>query len=116
MAKPTQKADAAAKVKPEPVETETVADLVLRKKDFIERVVVQSGAKRSEVKKVSEAVLKVLGEALSAGEGLHLPPLGRAKIARSIDKTGGDMLVIKLKRMSETDEKTSDLGLAPAEE
>lgn len=125
MAKPSKKqavkAEASGSVEA-PVKLTVVADEgealtpVLRKKEFIERVVVQSGAKRGEVKKISEAVLKVLGDALSAGEGLHLAPLGRARIARSADKSGAEVLVIKLKRSTEADEKTSKEGVAEAED
>ena len=95
---------------------------VIRKKEFIERVVAESGAKRSDVRLISDAVLKVLGESLSNGEGLALPPLGRARIARQIDKTGGEILVIKLRRNTSSDgqddgdEKTSPEALADKDE
>jgi DNA-directed RNA polymerase subunit H (RpoH/RPB5) len=93
------------------------ATLMLKKKDFVDRVVKASGAKRGEAKGVIEATLQMLGDALVAGESLVLPPLGRLKVSRQIDKAGGDTLVIKLKRSSETGaKKTDEMGLAePAE-
>lgn len=70
----------------------------LRLKDLIERVTAASGAKKKDVREISEAVLKVLGDALDAGDALQLPPLGKAKVARHKDTGKGEMLVIRLKR------------------
>lgn len=124
--KPAAKAED-AKVAIEVVSEDTSPQsMVIRKKEFIQRVVTESGAKRSDVRLISEAVLKVLGDALSSGEGLVLPPLGRARIARQIDKTGGEVLVIKLRRNTpaetndddgdDEDEKTSTGALADTDE
>lgn len=107
--KTAAKAEAASTVAIEVVSEDTAPQsMVIRKKEFIQRVVTESGAKRSDVRLISEAVLKVLGEALSSGEGLVLPPLGRARIARQIDKTGGEVLVIKLRRNTPTDSNDDD--------
>ncbi|MGO4854605.1 HU family DNA-binding protein [Phaeovulum sp. W22_SRMD_FR3] len=91
--------------------------LMLKKKDFVDRVVKASGAKRGEAKGVIEATLQMLGDALASGESLVLPPLGRLKVSRQIDKAGGEIMVIKLKRGGEGGgKKTEELGLAePAE-
>jgi nucleoid DNA-binding protein len=82
---------------PDPVEAPEAA-LVLKKKDFLERVVQASGAKRSVARDISDAVLKVLGEALSNGESVMLPPLGKLRVARQIDRQGAEILQIKLRR------------------
>ncbi len=74
------------------------SSLVIRKKEFLERVVAASGAKKPVAREVTEAVLKVLGEALAAGESLALPPLGKLRVARQLDKQGGEMLVVKIRR------------------
>lgn len=97
---------------------ETEASTMIRKKDFIERIVAESGAKKGDVRLIAETALKVLGDALSKGEALNLPPLGRAKITRTIDKNDGEVLVIKLRRNTPNDagEKTSSEPLADADE
>ncbi|MDD8022425.1 MAG: HU family DNA-binding protein [Paracoccaceae bacterium] len=89
-----------ALVPPEAADTVSAHDatLVLKKKDFIERVVLASGVKRGVARDVSDAVLKVLGEALSNGESLMLPPLGKLRVARQIDRQGTEILQIKLRR------------------
>jgi len=94
------------------------ASTMIRKKDFIERIVAESGAKKGDVRLIAETALKVLGDALSKGEALNLPPLGRAKITRTIDKNDGEVLVIKLRRntANEAEEKTSSEPLADADE
>ena len=61
---------------------------------------VEAGVKRGEAKAMSEAVLKVLGEALSEGEELSIPPLGKLKINRQFEKNGDEILVVKLRRPS----------------
>ncbi len=91
---------------------------IVRLKDLIDRVVALSGAKRQSVKPVVEATLKVLGDALEAGENLVLPPLGRARLNRSKDTASGPMLTVKLKRGSaaKAGKSGDDEGLAEAGE
>ncbi|AQS49811.1 hypothetical protein BMG03_09665 [Thioclava nitratireducens] len=72
----------------------------MRKRSFVDRVMVEAGVKRGEAKAMSEAVLKVLGEALSEGEELSIPPLGKLKINRQFEKNGDEILVVKLRRPS----------------
>lgn len=98
---------------------EAEASLVLRKKDFVERVMIASGAKKPVARDVSEAVLKVLGEALDAGETMTLPPLGKIRVTKHLDKQGGEVLQVKIKRLTgpeKKDEKTDDTPLAEGEE
>lgn len=71
---------------------------VLRKKEFLERVVETSGAKKKDAKSVVEATLKLLGDALAAGEALVLPPFGKAKVNRQKGTNSGELLVVKLRR------------------
>lgn len=93
---------------------------VLHKKDFLERVLATSGAKKKDAQTVVEATLKVLGEALSKGESLALPPFGKARVSRQIDKNGSDMLVIKLRRggvpKPGKGKKTADESLADSDD
>lgn len=86
-----------AEARPAPATAGSVATVV-RKKDFVARVLAVSGTKKKDSQTVIEAVLRVMGEALSKGESLVLPPLGRARVSRQSDKSGADLLVVKLRR------------------
>jgi nucleoid DNA-binding protein len=79
---------------------EAEAPPVLKKPDLFDRVVTASGAKKRDVKPIVEAALAVIGDALSAGEELNLPPLGKVKINRQRKDKSGDMLIVKIKRNS----------------
>jgi len=100
--KPAAKAAAAEAGAPAEAESAPEGAGTLRFKDLVERVAAASGARRKDVREISEAVLKVLGDALDAGDSLQLPPLGRAKVARHRETGKGEMLVIRLRRGGET--------------
>ena len=70
----------------------------LKKQELVDRIVAESGAKKKDVKRILEATLSVLGRALSKGEELNLPPLGKAKVNRQREDKSGEMIIIKLKR------------------
>jgi DNA-binding protein HU-alpha len=74
-----------------------VAGPMLKKKDFVDRVTERSGVKKKDAKPAIEAALALLGEALIAGEELNLPPLGKIKVNRAKDVSGGIMLMVKLR-------------------
>lgn len=133
MRKSTKKSTAAKAVKPQPVPEEPVPEAVapettpvaarvqVKKKDFVERVVLRSGAKKPVARDLTEAVLAVLGEALAQGETLVLPPLGKMSVARSVGKAGGEILHVKLRRMALPEDAKKDADsasdpLADAEE
>lgn len=88
----------------------------LRKKQFIERVVAESGMKKKDVKPVVEAALKVLGEALTRGEELILPPLGKARVNRQKDLGSGEILIVKLRRRGDAAASEGDDPLAASAE
>ena len=71
---------------------------MLKKQEFVERVVKATGAKKKDVKLILEAALGVLGDALSAGEELNLPPLGKTKLNCQRNEGGAEILIIKLRR------------------
>jgi DNA-binding protein HU-alpha len=73
---------------------------VLSRKTFVERVMISAGVNKGQARQMSESVLKVLGEALSDGEELNVPPLGKLKINRQFEKNGDEILVVKLRRPS----------------
>lgn len=87
---------------PEPVAEDAAAPgAVLKKKDLLDRVAARSGVKKSEARDIVEAVLAELGAALARGEGLNLPPLGKAKVNRTRDSAQGEVLIVKLRRGGE---------------
>ncbi|WP_417809124.1 HU family DNA-binding protein [Thioclava sp.] len=104
-----------------PVETPETK-VVVSKKTFVERVMIAAGVNKGQARQMSEAVLKVLGEALSDGEELSVPPLGKLKINRQFEKNGDEILVVKLRRPSgmladaSADEKTTPSPLAEDED
>lgn len=121
VAKPAEPVVASVKlaVAPPPEAGIAAAPVVtLRKKEFLERVVTASGAKKKDAREVIEATLRLLGEALAKGESVLLPPFGKARVSRHVDKKGGELLVIKLRRSEEGGakkaSKTDDEALAEA--
>jgi nucleoid DNA-binding protein len=82
-------------------ETSAVASTdapTMRKKELIDRIVTATSAKRRDVKLIVEAALNILGEALSNGEELNLPPFGKAKVNRQRDLGNGEMMMVKVRR------------------
>ena len=72
----------------------------LKMKDLIDKVVTSTGAKKADVRAVIEATLAALGDALSNGDTLNLPPFGRAKVSRTADAGSGKAMTVKLRRPS----------------
>lgn len=70
----------------------------LKVRPLVDRVVKTTGAKKKAVKDIVEAVLAEIGDALSRGEDLNLPPLGKVKVNRQMDRNGADVLMIKINR------------------
>ncbi len=63
-------------------------------KELLEQVTEQSSVNKKDVRKVVEAVLEQLGEALKRGESLSLPGLGRVRV---IAKATAENPVLKLR-------------------
>ncbi|WP_259986937.1 HU family DNA-binding protein [Sulfitobacter sp. S190] len=99
------RADSAAAPAAAPVEAAVVNKLSLvvmgqelRKKELINLVVERSGIKKKDAKPVVEAMLSVLGEALSENREMVLQPLGRLKIQRAKELSDGRAMVLKLRQ------------------
>lgn len=92
---PPDKAVGGSKQNPQPA-------MVLQKKDFVDRVVAASGAKKADARPIIEATLAQLGKALSAGETLAVPPLGRARVSLERDQRGGEIITLRLRRRPST--------------
>ncbi|MBM3605743.1 MAG: DNA-binding protein [Alphaproteobacteria bacterium] len=71
---------------------------VVQKRDFIDRIIAMTGARRTEARPIIEATLAQLGQVLSEGQTLAVPPLGRARIALEKDARGGDVITLRLRR------------------
>ena len=72
--------------------------VVVQKRDFIDRIVAATGARRTDARPIIEATLAQLGSVLSAGQTLAIPPLGRARINLEKDARGGDVITLRLRR------------------
>ena len=72
--------------------------LMIKKPEILDRLVKVSGAKRKDAKLILEATLAVLGDALSEGEELNLPPLGKLKVNRTRQDGAAEVLILKLRR------------------
>ena len=70
----------------------------LKKPELIDRVVALSGVKKKDAKPVVEAMLSVMGQAITDGEQLNLQPFGRVRIVRSKDLPNGQAVTLKLRR------------------
>ncbi|WP_116084064.1 HU family DNA-binding protein [Tropicimonas sp. IMCC34011] len=81
-------------VSPEPV----VAGATVKKPELIDRVVAQSGVKKRDAKPVVEAMLGVLGEMLSDGREMQVPPLGKLMVGKRKEVSGGEVLNLRLRR------------------
>jgi nucleoid DNA-binding protein len=91
----------------------------LKKKDLIDKVVATTGAKKALVRDIIEATLTVLGDALSKGAMLNLPPFGKAKVSRASDATTGRPMTVKLRRSpagGQRDNKAAKQALADTDD
>lgn len=99
--------------------TPVVAEAPIKKPELIDRVVLETGMKKKDVKPVVEAMLAVLGRALVNGEEITAPPLGKLMIKRVKDLSNAQVLTLKLRHQKAGAQaggsKPSD-GLADAAE
>ena len=79
-------------------ETSATVTKELKKPELIDRVVALSGVKKKDAKPVVEAMLSVLGQAISDGEAPNVQPFGRMRIVKSKDLPNGQAITLKLRR------------------
>jgi hypothetical protein len=83
----------------------------VKKQELVSRILLASGAKKKDIKLILDSVLSVLGDALSNGEELNLPPLGKLKVNRTQENGKSEILILKLRRPgSGPDEDTQPLA------
>lgn len=73
---------------------------VMRKKELTDMVVERSGIKKKDAKPVVEAMLEVLGEALSDNRELNLLPMGKFKVVNEKDLGNGKMMRVKVRQVT----------------
>ena len=81
---------------------------VLQKRQFLNAVAQRSGLRSAQIKEVVEATLAELGEAIASGQTLALPPLGRARVNRQKDVSGAEVIILRLRRRSASEEEAED--------
>mgnify|MGYP002629918422 CR=1 FL=1 len=75
---------------------------MIKKPEFIDRAVGRTDVKKRDAKPAIEAALAVLAEALSNGEELNLPPMGKMRVVKSKDLgEGAKVLTLKLRTMKD---------------
>jgi len=100
-----------AEVVDEVTSAEPFVTKVVRRKELVDRIVENSGMKPNAVKNALDAVLKEVGDALSAGEALNLPALGRVSVNRRKELDDGEVLICKIRRrnrVADTSEQTDE--------
>ncbi len=93
-----------------PTEAAAEPSVMLRKKEFIERVAARTDAKMGQVRDITEAVLAELGDALSKGETLSLSPLGKLRVNRQVERSEHEVLVVKIRRSTDGDDANDEGG------
>ncbi|GLK66005.1 HU family DNA-binding protein [Paracoccus kondratievae] len=89
-----------------PAEPETAK--VLQKRQLMTQVARRTGLRNSDVKTVVEATLAELGDAMALGMTLALPPLGRARVSRRNDSSGGEVITLRLRRRLQGSDKDGE--------
>ena len=56
--------------------------------------------KRSDLKLAMDLILEEIGKLLDTTEEVVIPPLGKLSVKKRLERDGGDVLTVKLKRPS----------------
>lgn len=75
---------------------------IIKRKEFLDRVVERSGLKPKDVRPVLDATLATLGDAIVAGESLVLPPLGKMRVNRQKTNPNATVSILRLRHAKET--------------
>jgi nucleoid DNA-binding protein len=88
----------------------------MKLRDLVDRVSDSTGGKKKDVKEIVEATLNEMGGALARGEEMNLPGIGKVRVARSADKDGRAIMVLKVRGPGAPKNNAAKDGLAEAEE
>ena len=113
VADPTATPDMPAVATSDPGAERAVA---LKLRELVGRVVEATGGKKKGVKEIVEATLTALGSALTKGEELNLPGVGKVRVAKSVDKEGRSMMTLKVRGTGTSKPKDPKEALAEADE
>lgn len=73
----------------------------LKKKELIETIVARSDLKKGVTRDTLDAAFSVIAEALAAGRGVNIPPLGKIAINKERTNPSGEtVLITKIKLAS----------------
>lgn len=78
--------------------TPTTTAPMMKKKELLNLVVERSGVRKKYAKPTVEAMMAVLGEAISEGRDLNLPPMGKIKQQRTKDASNVRVTVAKIRQ------------------
>lgn len=97
----------AAKVAPAPESAAPEeADNLFKRSDLLAAVAARSDLPKSQLRDVIELVLEEMGQALSSGQDLAVPPLGRIKQQRRKEMDGAEVLGLRLRRKTDQGKAT----------
>ncbi len=83
---------------------------MLKLPGLVDAVASALGGKKKDAKLAVEVTLAELAAALRRGDGLMLPPLGRARVVKSAEKDGSSTLTVKLRLADAGAEKVKPVG------
>ncbi|WP_052362589.1 HU family DNA-binding protein [Falsirhodobacter sp. alg1] len=92
------------------------APLVVKMPELLDAVVEQTGEKRSTVKPILEAFLKLMGEKLGDGQDMMLPPLGKIRVVKQKDDNGPITLKLRPHTGGNKDANSGNDSLADDED
>ncbi|SLN11667.1 HU family DNA-binding protein [Pseudooctadecabacter jejudonensis] len=93
-----------------------VAKAPVKKPELIDRIVTETGLKKKDVKPVVEAMLAVMGRALSDGEDMNLQPLGKVMIKNTKELSNATVMNIKIRQPNSQDGGQDGTGKQPLAE
>lgn len=101
---------------PDPVAAPVVApSVMLRQKEFLAAVAGRcDGLNRADLRRVMDATLTQLSEALTQGQTVNLPALGKARVVKTVERNGAPVLTMKFHPAAA--KKTASPPLAKSED
>jgi nucleoid DNA-binding protein len=82
----------------------------IKKKDFIDKVVAASGAKKADARAVVDATLALLADRVLAGDEVNLPPLGKLRLLKEKDTGKARIATLRLQVASDEESVTDPLA------
>jgi len=95
------KATAAIKSAPKVVTpmTALVIGPDLKKRELLEQIAERTGQSKNKARPFVDAMIEIMGDAISKWGGLNLPPMGKVKLVRSKDAGNAKVTVAKIRQV-----------------